>query len=76
MAYFAIKYKDDINKGLDTGKIDKRFEPDHEKMCLMSYANNKGADQPVHPHSLISTFVVCCLDIMICILAISKVSTF
>ena len=28
----------------------------------MSYANNKGADQPVHPRSLISTFVVRCLD--------------
>ena len=28
------------------------FEPGHEKMCLMSYANNKGADQPVHPRSL------------------------
>ena len=22
------------------------FEPAHEKVCLMSYANNKGADQP------------------------------
>ena len=32
------------------------------KMCLMSYANNKGADQPAHPRSLISTFVVRCLD--------------
>ena len=32
-------------------------EPGHEKMCPMSYANNKGADQPVHPHSLISVFV-------------------
>ena len=29
---------------------------------FMPYANNKGADQPVHPHSLISTFIVCCLD--------------
>ena len=29
------------------------FEPGHEKMCLMSYANNKGAD----PRSLISAFV-------------------
>ena len=35
-----------------------------------AYANNKGADQPVHPRSLISTFVVLCLDSMICILAI------
>ena len=25
------------------------FEPYHEKTCLMPYANNKGADQPVHP---------------------------
>ena len=35
-----------------------RYEPGHEKMCLMPYANNKGADQPAHPHSLISAFVV------------------
>ena len=25
---------------------------------FMPYANNKGADQPAHPRSLISTFVV------------------
>ena len=37
-------------------------EPGHEKMCLMSYANIKGADQPAHPCSLISAFVVRCLD--------------
>ena len=42
----------------------------------MPYANNKGADQPAHPRSLISTFVVRCLDSMICILGISKVSRF
>ena len=50
--------------------------PGHAKTCLMPYANNKGADQPAHPRSLISTFVVRCLDSMICILAISKVSRF
>ena len=38
------------------------FRPGHTKMCLMPYANNKGADQPAHPRSLISTFVVPCLD--------------
>ena len=42
----------------------------------MSYANNKGADQPVNPRSLIRTFVVRYLDSMICILAQSKVSRF
>ena len=34
-------------------------------MCLMSYANNKGAGQPAHPRSLISAFVVRCLDSII-----------
>ena len=48
----------------------------HAEICLMPYANNKDADQPAHPRSLISTFVVRCLDSMICILAISKVSRF
>ena len=38
------------------------FEHHHEKTCLMPYAKNKGADQPVYPRSLISTFVVRCLD--------------
>ena len=41
------------------------IEPVHGKMCLMSYANNKGADQPAHPRSLISAFVVRCLDSII-----------
>ena len=43
-------------------------------MCLMSYANNKGADQPVHPHSLISAFVVRCLDNIISLDSIAKIS--
>ena len=45
-------------------------------MCLMPYANNKGADQPAHPCNLISTFVVRYLDSMICKLVISEVSRF
>ena len=30
----------------------------HEKTCVMPCANNKGLDQPAHPRSLISAFVV------------------
>ena len=45
-------------------------------MRLIVYANNKVADQPAHPCSLISTFVVRYLDSMVCILALSKVSRF
>ena len=40
---------------------------------FMAYANKKGADQPVHPHSLISTFVVRCLESIISTLDKSEV---
>ena len=66
-------------KTVDRKKLPGMHEertPSHAKMCLMPYANNKGADQPARPRSLISTFVVRCLDSMICVLAISKVSRF
>ena len=42
---------------------------------FLPYANNKGADQPTYPRSLISTFVVRCLDSMTPIVAISNFST-
>ena len=49
-------------------------EPGHEKMCLLSYANNKGADQPAHPRSLISAFVVRCLDSILSLESIADIS--
>ena len=52
------------------------IEPGHEKMCLMSYANNKGADQPAHPRSLISAFVVRCLDSIISLDSIAERTRF
>ena len=45
----------------------------HEKMCLMPCANNKGADQPAHLRSLISAFVVHCLDSIISLDSIAKI---
>ena len=48
-------------------------EPGHQKMCLMSYANNKGADQPAHPRSLISAFVVRCWDSIISLDSIAEI---
>ena len=50
------------------------YEPGHEKMCFMSYANNKGADQPAHPRSLISAFVVRCLVSVISLDSIAEIS--
>ena len=49
-------------------------EPGHEEMCLMSYANNKEADQPAHPRSPISAFVVCCLDSIISLDSLTEIS--
>ena len=41
---------------------------------FMSYANNKGADQPAQLCSLISAFVVRCLDSIIPLLTIAEIS--
>ena len=46
----------------------------HEKMCVMSFANNKGTDQPAHPRSLINGFVVRCLDSIISLDSIAEIS--
>ena len=43
---------------------------------FMPYANNKGADQPAHPRSLISAFVVRCLDSTIPLVSVPEISSF
>ena len=40
------------------------------------FANNKGTDQPAHPHSLISTFVIRLLERIISKVATSEISNF
>ena len=47
------------------------YEPRHEQ----TYANKKGADQPAHPRSLISAFVVRCLESIIPLVSISEISS-
>ena len=42
---------------------------------FMTCANNKGADQSAHPRSLISTFVVRCLDSILPLVSISELSS-
>ena len=41
----------------------------------MSHANNKGADQPGHPRGLISAFVVRCLDSVMSLVSVTKISS-
>ena len=42
---------------------------------LMPDTNNKGADQPAHPRSLISAFVVRCLDSIISLVSMPLIFT-
>ena len=48
--------------------------PRREKTCLRGFANKKGADQPAHPRSLISAFVIRLLQSVIYRLATSEIS--
>ena len=42
---------------------------------VMPYANNKGTDQNAHLRSLISAFVIRCLDSIIPLVSISEISS-
>ena len=44
-------------------------------MCLMSNANNEGTYQPAHLPSLISAFVVRCLDSVMSLVSVTKISS-
>ena len=50
--------------------------PQCEKTCLWGFAHNKWADQPAHPTSLISIFVIHFLERMVFKLAIGEFSIF
>ena len=52
------------------------YGPGRKKTCLWGFANNKGADQPVHLHSLISAFDIRFLESIICKLATGEISIF
>ena len=52
------------------------YGPRREKTCLQLFANNTGADQPAHPRSLISAFVIRFLLSIISRLDTSKILKF
>ena len=41
----------------------------------MTYASNKGADQPAHLRSLISAYVVGCLDNVMSLVSVTEISS-
>ena len=50
--------------------------PRREKTCLRGFANKTGADQPAHPRSLISAFVIRFIESTIFNLATGDISVF
>ena len=50
--------------------------PRRKNTCLRGIANNKSADQPAHPRSLISAFDIHLLESIICKLATGEISIF
>ena len=52
------------------------LEHRRKKTCLLKFANNKDADQPVHTRSLISAIVIRLLERIIFSLATSEISNF
>ena len=61
---------------VQSGPLDPPLRVDILGADILAYANNKGADQPAHQHSLISAFGVHFLDSIIPILAKSKLLRF
>ena len=52
------------------------YGPCREKTCFGGFVNNKGADQPAHPRSLIIDFIIRLFESTISRLAMSKISNF
>ena len=44
------------------------------RKCVLCHVNNKGVDQPAHSRSLISAFIVRCLDSIISLDSIAEIS--
>ena len=55
---------------------DNYMGSDARKPVFQGFAKNKGANQPAHLRSLISVFVICFLESIICKLATGKIVIF
>ena len=68
------KMQDGLNICLKKNMV--KYGPRREKTCLRELANNPGADQPAHPRSLISAFVIRFLESIICLLSTGIIAIF
>ena len=92
LAYFALNYKPinfiylpftfryigsrNVVEEACVMTFNELIGPRREKTCLWGFANDTGADQPAHPRSLISAFVIRYLESIISTLATSEISSF
>ena len=58
IAYGPRREKTCLREPIPDSLVPIAYGPRREKTCLRGFANNKGADQPAHPRSLISAFVI------------------
>ena len=74
--YVVGKIVSDQNASLLEHSDQGLYGPQHQKTCLWRFANITGADQPVHPRSLISAFVINILKNSIGTLATGEIQIF
>ena len=81
MTYFVITFLILCGKLVSTKDEERHhkilfYGPRREKTCFRRFANNTGVDQPAHLPSLISAFVICYLESILCKLATGEISIF
>ena len=78
--WFSPVYRRIYCRKLSDVTLQKRvhieFGPQCEKTCLRGFANYTGTDQPAHPRSLISAFVIRFLESIICKLSTGEIAIF
>ena len=77
VTFWLYKKVDEIASSVELNKnCSVGYGQQPEKNCLRDVANNTGADQPAHPCSLISGFVIRISKSTICKLATGEISIF
>ena len=74
--FITIRYLFELIRNRRQSNNSSEFGPHREKTYLRRFANSKCADQPAHPRSLISVFVIRVLKSTISKLTISEFSIF
>ena len=74
LIYNQKKKKNCLEGSVVSGKAKVKGQGQKLSFISMPNANNKGTDQPAHLRSLISTFVVRCLDSIMYLVSILAIS--